>query len=769
MRFNSILSIAQSEYTKQGFFHRKRCQGKFNNLLHKWASKQQPPQGSSNSQQLAQSTLNPSTRRSSANVSNNNAPLFTNLTDVTLDAAEEELLSKGPNFSIHQRNKEKLILEMKSGFQKLIHDVRWHFYHQSINIEGRTMSCEQNIGNLSSSSQINYPLVSDRKEIKLPPIVPEIEEVVKSCHHKYLNVLKDIERRKLLSNIKPYERKALFSLKDKELKVVPSDKGGDLCVLKNGDYEKAISEHLDKNPIYRRVSLFKVENLEEKINSVWIKVCTDNKIPRHVRNMYTSSCSSFASVQAVIKTHKSSRDNIVIRPIVNSIGSPGYNLSRFLQNILQPLINESVPSSECVINEIKNIEPAVLLQRNYPISLDVENMFHNIPRDLAMDYLKLKLQDTTIDLCSLPVTDVVNLVAVCLSCNHFKHNNNLYFQRTGLPMGNRLSGILSELFMMKLQGEIYASLPFFIPAYRYVDDLLIFATGEEEANLIHSRFNSNPYGLKFTLELPVNRSIPFLDFKVKINDGCAEFDFYRKPQRKDIFVNAGSALPDQTFSNIVTNEWSRIKNRCSNAQRLEHHNKEFVNRLRRNGHNPNILRALENKNKNHNALRMRSIQTVNDKFFLNIPFVSNNIEHKIKQSLKPLGVKIHIAHKGSQLKQVLNKNVKRNKCNMASCKLKSDLCLIKGAVYQIQCDLCKATYIGSSWRHLHTRFKEHISQKASPIYVHNSKCKGQLKIEVLTTDNNIQRMRIKEAVLIKEKKPSMNVKDDLFRSHILFE
>jgi hypothetical protein len=198
MRFNSILTVAQSEFTKQSYFHSKRCQGKFNNLLRKQTSNQQRPQQicspSHPSQESSQSSHNSNAERSSENISNSNAPLFTNLTDVALTPAEEELLSKGPNFSIHQHNKEKLLLEMKTGFQKLIHDVRWHFYHESISLEARTMGCEQNNGNLNR--QINYPLVSDRKEIKLPPLIPEVENVVKSCHLKYLNVLKDIERRK---------------------------------------------------------------------------------------------------------------------------------------------------------------------------------------------------------------------------------------------------------------------------------------------------------------------------------------------------------------------------------------------------------------------------------------------------------------------------------------------------------------------------------------------------------------------------------------------
>ena len=438
------------------------------------------------------------------------------------------------------------------------------------------------------------------------------------------------------------------------------------------------------------------------------------------------------------------------------------HLLELIQIILQPLVADRVISSDFVIEKIKNISTIILTQRRYPVSLDVVNMYHNIPRNIALQYLNHRLQNTSIDLCSLPVEHITELVAVCLDCNHFKHNHKIYFQKAGLPMGNRLSGILSELFMEKLQDEVYAGINVIPPTYRYVDDLLLLTKSEEEAKQIHLAYN----GLKFTLELPVNDSIPFLDFKININEeGMAEFDFYRKPQRKDVFINAQSALPTQAMSNIIRSEWGRIKNRCTDMQKLSHHNKEFQNRLRRNGHSTNALR-FDYSQRNSRA---RSNQNQEHKFFLNIPFISNNIEHKIKQSLKELNVKIHIAHRGSQLKHVLSRNMKRDKCDMARCQLKNDLCLVKGAAYCIKCNKCNSTYIGSSWRHLHTRYKEHHTQRSSPIYVHNTKCNGHLTVQVLASDRNTQMVRIKEAILIKEKKPTLNVKDDLFRSHILFE
>jgi hypothetical protein len=67
--------------------------------------------------------------------------------------------------------------------------------------------------------------------------------------------------------------------------VAPSDKGGDLCVIRKRDYESDISEHLQNNRMYRKVTVSKIKTLENKINTIWKKVRERNKISKKVQNM----------------------------------------------------------------------------------------------------------------------------------------------------------------------------------------------------------------------------------------------------------------------------------------------------------------------------------------------------------------------------------------------------------------------------------------------------------------------------------------------------
>ena len=332
-------------------------------------------------------------------------------------------------------------------------------------------------------------------------------------------------------------------------------------------------------------------------------------------------------------------------------------------------------------------------------------------------------------------------------------------------MGNRLSGLLAEVFMDRFESETFVKLSIQAPSYRYVDDLLIFTKGEDEADLINREFNNNQYGLKFKMEKPVEYEIPYLDFTVKVSEeGVPVFNFFRKPTRKDIFVNANTALPKHAINSVIEAEWDRISKRCSENSKLEQHGKEYKRRLLRNGHGRNIIVKIS-----YNMGRRRTRNNDDHTFYLNIPFVNEETEFKIKKALRTLGLKIHISHKNTKLRHALNENDRNEKCNLTNCRLNNDLCLIKGAVYRIKCTKCEATYIGSSWRPLHTRYREHMNQRASVVNVHLVRCGGRLAVEILEKDTNIQRMRIKEAILIKKEKPILNAKEDLFKKHILFD
>jgi hypothetical protein len=71
---------------------------------------------------------------------------------------------------------------MKIGFQKLIHDVRWDYQHIRNERADGVLRC----GSPGSGSNgVQFPQISNRKEITLTPFIPEIESLAKSCHSNF--------------------------------------------------------------------------------------------------------------------------------------------------------------------------------------------------------------------------------------------------------------------------------------------------------------------------------------------------------------------------------------------------------------------------------------------------------------------------------------------------------------------------------------------------------------------------------------------------------
>ena len=107
------------------------------------------------------------------------------------------------------------------------------------------------------------------------------------------------------------------------------------------------------------------------------------------------------------KLHK---PNIPMRPIVSFCGSPTYQLSKHLTNILKPLTDKSrhkLQSTDNFINPIKTIQ---ILDNHKLVSFDVKSLFTSIPLQLFLDCTKTAINKAHYQ-PPLP-TDDLNLLSV---------------------------------------------------------------------------------------------------------------------------------------------------------------------------------------------------------------------------------------------------------------------------------------------------------------------------------------------------------------------
>ena len=327
-------------------------------------------------------------------------------------------------------------------------------------------------------------------------------------------------------------------------------------------------------------------------------------------------------------------------------------------------------------------------------------------------------------------------------------------------MGSSLSGILAILFMNTLETRALTSLGG-VPLFkRYVDDCFLLANDIDQAQLLFQRLNEQHNNINFEIESPHDNTLCLLDFSVKISlvDGPT-FEFYRKPARKNLFVNYFSHLPRDSKFAFVRNEYLRIKQRCSVPATSIEKMREFDNTLTLNGYPDDFV---SQAHKIRLKKQSRPKHTGSNFFYLKLPFIDDDTNRRIVHAFRKNGFNnIRIAHKTNTLRSQLNTLKKSQRtCTNTKCPMRdNNKCFRRNVVYKITCNICRNFYIGSTIRFLHTRVIEHLTNKQSSVFLHLKKCRTtDITIDIIGTDSDTSNIRLREALYIHNLKPSINNK-----------
>ena len=157
-------------------------------------------------------------------------------------------------------------------------------------------------------------------------------------------------------------------------------------------------------------------------------------------------------------------------------------------------------------------------------------------------------------------------------------------------------------------------------------------------------------------------------------------------------------------------------------------------------------------------------------FYMEFPFINDVIHRKVKHIFKSANLPVQIYSKNRNLRSMLqNKGCAGKMCTMKDCPLQNKLCDVKNCVYLMICNTCQSEYVGSTKRALHQRIKEHMTSPRSSVFQHYTDCRGSFQTKILTRDNNISRLRLKEGIFIKKLMPHINSKSEREEFlHLLF-
>ena len=669
----------------------------------------------------------------------------------TLKKDEIEILSKGPKFSINNRLNDNLIDQYKRGILRLNYQYLW----KNINV------------NKENSHEITkYPIPENIYTPKNTEINPDLKTKMKRINDNIINKLQKWNKNDIRPNITNSEMETLKHLKKREdLVFLPSDKGGEFCVINKNEYIELGERHLEDTTTYVKKSITP-KTIETHINNTWRQIYKKYEVPEPIGKSYISTNTKLPKFYHLIKTHKS-LDALKIRPIVASKNSPTFKMSYMLSRILKPILKyvpAHIESSQQLIDKLKYEE----LIYNYPCSLDVVSLYTSIPINEAIETLINFIRENKINISNIQLPDIAELLRIIMNNTYFTFNNTTYKQIKGLPMGSNISPILAITYMSYIETKALNQLGNRYIFSRYIDDCLIIVKNHQEADMCLNVFNSINDNIKFEIEYPDNeRSINMLDFNLQIINNRSIFKFYQKSAKKDIFVNYNTALPKRTIDAIVINENNRRRKKCTHQIDRDQAKEKLYKTLINNGYKTNTLDNLTSKNKNRRKInKNRRNKAQEDILYLDVPFVSDKINNMIQNEYKKENINIRIINKNKSLRNILNRNNGNQACSLKNCIInKSGICYSQNCVYKISCP-CGESYIGSTKRMLHTRVHEHLKDNKSNVFQHiqrclSLKCENELSVNIISKQKDVVDTRIMEDLLIRKYEPTMNDKIEL--------
>ncbi|XP_035661757.1 uncharacterized protein LOC118406009 [Branchiostoma floridae] len=309
------------------------------------------------------------------------------------------------------------------------------------------------------SKGLNFAVTPQR--IPTVDIITETESAIRRARlpHKQAEALRTKVATTLkvskppANNITQEEQAALKALStNKDIIILPADKGRCTVVLDREQYDSKVQDLLSDNNTYLPLKKDPTPTFKAKITAALKELQDKKAIDRKTYLKIYPTGEQPPAFYGLPNIHKK---EVPLRPIVSSVGSVTYELSRFLVDIIGPLVGKSehhIKNSADFVNKIKDIR---VEEDEIIISYDVCSLFTSIPPKRAVAVVRDFLEsDTTLgERTSLSSKQICDLLELCLGCTYFVYNGQYYQQLYGCAMGSPVSPIVVNLYMERFETE----------------------------------------------------------------------------------------------------------------------------------------------------------------------------------------------------------------------------------------------------------------------------------------------------------------------------
>ncbi|CAF1290674.1 unnamed protein product [Didymodactylos carnosus] len=553
------------------------------------------------------------------------------------------------------------------------------------------------------------------------------------------------------------EIKTLNEIKSNEnIVVVQADKGGKIVILDKDEYIKKIEEKLLDENIYEQITKDPTEHIKEKIKTEADKLLALNKI-NQAKHFELTGIDDLPRIRGQPKLHKVNNPMRIVTCSKDTITSP---VSRFVFKMIKDL-RSTIDGVVCnTMKFVEEISDLPIKKEEHLASLDIQDLFTNIPVTRAVDIVVQKLVESNKLINSdLTKTDIKRLLLVSLNNSYFQFNGKFYRQKKGLPMGNSLSPLLADLYMDNYLKEHLKEVNIPNKIWRYVDDILILTEkNEQQLNNYVEKLNKIRGSIRFTYEFEQNDKISFLDTTLsRRNEGDQmkiKVRWFRKTTAADRLLNYKSSHSKSIKNNIVKNMATRILKTTKEAGEQ----KEDLQKLKQMLLNSNyplkeIDKLIKQSCESNNRHRTSNKKDEETKYSVSLPYVPGM--EVLKRKLEKLKIKLYFSYP-NKIQSHFNRTLKEPS---------------KSVIYQIQCSCDPPQiYNGETKVGIDNRMKQHFrlinnDEEKSEMVQHQQQNRYQCLFDtdnafIVEQEKNWRKRRLKEAIYSKVNK-SVNEHDDI--------
>jgi len=676
-----------------------------------------------------------------------------NLADIELTPIQNQVLSKGLKFGIHERKIDTY--ELLSRFEL----------------------CAQSFNNLKVASRTDEKLkATDPRSTFIQKLQEMAFEFIKLSQSA-------------IDNLTPDERAELISLsKRKDIIISKADKGNAIVIQKVEDYRAKVSAILNLDGKFETLPDDPTVKRERKLRD-WLKTIWDNSQSRREYSKRCDMnvidrirpCGSRAGVlYGLPKVHK---NGTPIRPIISAVKTYNYQLASYLDSIIKPAIfseeNDMLIDTIDFVNKVRNLNH---LTEKYMVSFDVESLFTNIPTDETIEIILSKIygpakipsektgkpiinpERKKILFHGLTSDELKEMLEVCTKRSHFQFDGKFYDQVDGVAMGSPLGPLFANAFMVDFVRKNKSELNRLgvIKWCRYVDDIFATLSDKTQAEKILSYLNTQHPNIKFTIEHECDGKLPFLDTTVIRGSDTYKTTMYRKKTFTGVYLNWLSLTTKRYKIGLIHCLMDRIWKICIEEEDRKHEIDKLKSILARNDY-PNFvvereinkfINARETTAGTHQSSPPSTDSIRTDKRFIVLPYVSRRAESFAKR------LKLHV--------QGFFPTVDFNVAFKAPCEMgrlfpfKDKVKQVTSrslVIYRINCMNCEADYIGKTERILCYRLHEHEKTSSSICHQHELKTGHKMdyaNVTILDTADSDYKLLMKERLHIIARKPSLN-------------